>query len=139
MSNAEHLPQKLLFKVNFLIAMTEFEQKILNELADLKKLVEGLRSEFSITQITYFENLPAAAVCGVDYAAFRFDCSESAVVRGRFGTDRIPRLPGRNIKFIKRDVDEIWLNLNKSIPEKAAKIRHKTKIMENKNERTKRN
>ena len=44
--------------------MTEFEQKVLEELADLRKMVESLKSDFTIAQVTYFENLPAAAVVG---------------------------------------------------------------------------
>ncbi len=106
--------------------MTDFEQRILTELADLRKMVEGLKSDYSITQITYFENLPPAAIVGTDYVAFRFSCSESAVVRGRFETNRIPRLREKPVAFIKRNVDAVWLNLNQSISEKAAKYRHET-------------
>ena len=107
--------------------MTEFEQRVLSELADLRQIVESLRSDYSIAQITYFENLPPAAIVGADYVAFRFSCSESAVVRGRFETSQIPRLRDKPIAFIKRDVDAVWLNLNKSVPEKAAILRHKVK------------
>jgi hypothetical protein len=120
--------------------MTEFEQRILSELADLRKMVEGLKSDYSIAQITYFENLSPAAIVGVDYVAFRFGCSESAVVRGRFETSRIPRLREKPIAFIKRDVDRIWQNLNMPSEEKAAKYRHDTKTnMRKNNERNKRN
>ncbi len=107
--------------------MTEFESKILSELADLRKLVEGLRLEFSISQISYFENLPPGAVVGVDYVSYRFGCSENAVIRGRFETDKIPKLRNKPIAFLKRNVDAVWLNLNKSSSEKAAEIRHKAK------------
>jgi hypothetical protein len=97
-----------------------------------------MRSEFSIAQATYFENLQPAAIVGVDYVAYRFNCSESAVIRGRFETNRIPKIRKSPIAFIRRDVDEIWRNLNSPVSEKAAKIRHKTKHMENKNETNKR-
>lgn len=107
--------------------MTEFEQRVLSEIADLRKLVESLRSDYSLAQMTFFENLPPAAVVGVDYVAFRFGCSEAAVVRGRFETNRIPRLRDKPIAFIKRNVDAVWLNLNQPIQEKAAKYRHDTK------------
>ncbi len=106
--------------------MTDFEQRILTELTDLRKMVEGLKSDYSIAQITYFENLPPAAIVGTDYVAFRFNCSESAVVRGRFETNRIPRLREKPVAFIKRNVDAVWLNLNQPISEKAAKYRHDT-------------
>ncbi len=121
--------------------MSEFEKRVLSELADLRRIVESLRSDFSISQITYFENLPAAAVVGMDYVAFRFGCSESAVVRGRFETDRIPRLREKPIAFIKRDVDAVWLNLNQSVTEKAAQMRHETKnrTEKKKNAKTKQN
>ena len=119
--------------------MSEFEQ-ILLELAELRQIVESLRSDYSIAQITFFESLTPAAVVGVDYVAFRFHCSESAVVRGRFDTDKIPRLREKPIAFIKRNVDAVWLNLNQPVHEKAAKYRHDTKNkMEKKNERNKRN
>jgi hypothetical protein len=107
--------------------MTEFEQKILNEIADLRKAFESLRSEFSIAQITYFENLPLSAVVGADYVAYRFGCNESAVIRGRFETDKIPRLRNKPIAFIKRNVDAVWQDLNKPSSEKAAKYRYNTK------------
>jgi hypothetical protein len=107
--------------------MTEFEQKILEKIAALESAVNSLRSEFTISQITYFENLPAGAVVGVDYASYRFGCSQDAVIRGRFETDKIPRLRNKPIAFIKRNVDAVWLNLNKSTSETAAEIRHKNK------------
>ncbi len=118
--------------------MSEFEQKILAELADLRRVVESLRSDYSISQITFFESLVPAAVVGTDYVAFRFSCSESAVVRGRFETDKIARLRDKPLAFVKRDVDAVWLNLNQSVTEKAARIRYKTKNKKN-NETSNRN
>ncbi len=120
--------------------MTEFELKVLSELIDLRKTVESLKSDFSIGQITYFENLQPAAVVGVDYVAYRFGCSQSAVVRGRFETDKIRRLRNKPIAFIKRNVDAVWHNLNQTNSEKAAKLRHDTKTKIRRiNENNKRN
>jgi len=120
--------------------MTDFEYKVLAELMLLRQMVEGLRTDYSIARIVYFENLPPAAVVGTDYVAFRFGCSESAVIRGRFETNQIPRLREKPVAFVKRDVDAIWLNLSKSVPDKAAKYRHDIKNnMEKKNEKNKRN
>ncbi len=99
----------------------------MTELADLKKMVKGLQSKFSIAQVTYFENLPSAAVVGTDYVSYRFGCAEAAVIRGRFDTDKIPRLRSKPIAFIKRNVDQIWWNLNQPNSEKAVKYRHDTK------------
>jgi hypothetical protein len=107
--------------------MTDFEQTALAELAELRRSVEALKSDYTLNQITYFENLPPAAIVGTDYVAFRFGCSESAVVRGRFETDKIKRLRNKPIAFIKRDVDEVWMELNKPASEKAAKMRHDNK------------
>ena len=120
--------------------MTDFERTVLSELADLRRIVESLKSDYSIAQITYFENLSPAAIVGTDYVAFRFSCSESAVVRGRFETNRIPRLREKPIAFIKRNVDGVWLNLNQPMQEKAAKYRHDTENnMKEKNEKNKQN
>ena len=105
--------------------MSNFEKTILDRLDTLTKAVESLRSEFTISQITYFENLPSSAVVGSDYVAYRFGCSQSAVVRGRFETDRIQRFRHKPIAFVKRNVDAIWNELNRPIPEIAAKYRHK--------------
>jgi len=105
--------------------VTEFEQKVLSELSELRAAVEALRSEFSIAQISFFENLPQAAIVGVDYVSYRFGCSEPAVIRGRFETDKIPRFRNKPIAFIKRDVDEVWKNLNRSTSDRAAEFRHK--------------
>jgi hypothetical protein len=107
--------------------VTETEKQILEELADIKRAVADLRSDFTISQITFFENLPPAAVVGTDYVSYRFGCSQDAVVRGRFETDRIPRFRKKPVAFIKRNVDAVWQELNKPISEIAAKYRHKAK------------
>ena len=104
--------------------MTEFEQKLLDEIADLKQSVARLQSEYSISQITYFENLAPAAIVGPDYVAYRFGCSETAVIRGRFETHRIPRVRKKPVAFTKREVDAVWQNLSRTASEKAAVYRH---------------
>lgn len=105
--------------------MTDFEKTILERLDTLTKAVESLRSDFTISQITYFENLPPSAVVGVDYVAYRFGINQSAVVRGRFDTDKIPRVRNKPIAFIKRNVDLVWHELNKPVSDVAAKYRYK--------------
>lgn len=105
--------------------MTVFEKTILERLDALTKAVESLRSDFTISQITYFENLPPTAVVGADYVAYRFGINQSAVVRGRFDTDKIPRARNKPLAFIKRNVDAVWNNLNKPVSEAAAEYRHK--------------
>ncbi len=103
-------------------------QMILAEITDLRKLVESFKSEYSHNQVTYYENLPPTAIVGKDYVAYRFNCSEAAVVRGRFYTDQIPRTRNKPIAFIKRNVDAVWQNLHKSPAEKAAEIRRKVAV-----------
>ena len=110
--------------------MTEFEIKLLGEIENLKQAINSISSDFTISQITYFENLPPMAVVGVDYVSYRFMCSESAVVRGRFETYKIPRLRKKPLAFVKSDVDAVWMTLNKSISEIAAKLRQ-SKIRKN--------
>ena len=105
--------------------MTDFEKTILERLDTLTKAVESLRSDFTISQITFFENLPPTAVVGADYVAYRFGISQSAVVRGRFDTNKIPRVRNKPIAFIKRNVDAVWHELNKPISEIAANYRHR--------------
>lgn len=111
--------------------MTEFEQKMLEKFEALERrtnelcqTVERLCANTSLAELTYYENLPPSAVVGTDYVCFRFNCSESAVVRGRFETDKIPRLREKPIAFVKREVDAVWHSLNQTVADKAAKIRH---------------
>jgi len=94
---------------------------------ELCQTVERLCANTSLAQLTYYENLPPSAVVGPDYVCFRFNCSESAVTRGRFETDKIPRLRDKPLAWIKRDVDAVWHNLNQACVDKAAKIRHDMK------------
>jgi hypothetical protein len=44
------------------------------------------------------------AIVGADYVARQFGCSPEAVVRGRFGTDRIKRIRRKPLGFRKGDV-----------------------------------
>lgn len=104
--------------------MTTFEQKILDELAALRSELAALRSDFTISQITFFENLPPSAVVGSDYVAYRFGIAENAVVRGRFETNRIRRVRNKPLAFIKREVDAVWHSLNQSADDLAARYRH---------------
>lgn len=105
--------------------MTEFERQILDRLIALESAVNSLRSEFTISQITFFENLSPFAIVGADYVSYRFGCSQDAVIRGRFETDRIPKIRKKPIGFRKSDVDAVWQNLNVSTSDKAAELRHK--------------
>ncbi len=107
--------------------MTEFEKKLLEEIQTLRAEVSALRSDYSISKVTYFENLPLDSIVGIDYVAFKFNISEDAARRGRFGTDAIPRIREKPLAFRKRDVLAVFQNLNRSVADKAAEIRHRAK------------
>ena len=104
--------------------MGDLEKQILERLDTLTATVEALRSENSISRITYFENLSPGAIVGADYAAYKFGVSESAVIRGRFGTDKIRRFRQKPLAFIKREVDSVFMELTRPVKETAAKMRH---------------
>jgi hypothetical protein len=70
--------------------------------------------------ITYEAALPGEAIVGAAYVARLFDCSEEAVVRGRFGTDRIPRCREKPVGFRKMDVHRVLKTLSRPLAEQAA-------------------
>lgn len=95
----------------------------MRRLDDLEKTVEKLKSENSTAnKAIEFERLPNTATVGKDYVAYRFGCSEEAVLRGRAGTGRLTakRVSDKPLKWIKRDVDAAFREFTKSTPEKAA-------------------
>lgn len=110
--------------------MSEFEEKVWKRLDDLEKTVERLKSEKSAADIANeFERLPSTATVGKDYVAYRFGCTEEAVVRGRAGTHLLKnrRVSEKPLKFIKRDVDAAWREYTRPAKEKAAEERAKAK------------
>ena len=110
------------------------EQEILQELKNIREELAAMREHYDIARITFYENIAPNAIVGVDYAAYRFGCSESAVVRGRFDTDKIPRFRQKPLKFKKSDVDATFKQLTRPTAERAAEFRHKAK--KNTNRRT---
>ena len=108
--------------------MTEFEAKMLQEIKALTQKVERLECASNINQVTYFENLRSDAIVGADYVAYRFNCSESAVIRGRFGTDQIRRIRNKPLRFIKREVDSVFREMTRPPEDKAAFERFKKKL-----------
>lgn len=104
--------------------MSEFERTILERLAHLENEVKQLKSVKSIEAVE-FERLPDSATVGKDYVAYRFLCSEEAVMRGRAGTHLLKnkRVSDKPLKFVKRDVDAAWREYTKPVPEKAAQMR----------------
>lgn len=100
-------------------------QIILARVEYLIDVINNLEERLNMTNVTYYENLPPDATVGKDYVAYRFNCTEAAVVRGRFDTDQIPRIRNKPIAFTKREVDAVQKNLSRSPAEKAAEIRRK--------------
>lgn len=94
---------------------------------NLRGEIAALRVNCSILQATYFESLAPNSIVGSDYVAYRFGCSESAAIRGRFQTNLIPRFRQKPIAFIKSDVDATFKQLTRPTAEKAAEIRHRAK------------
>jgi len=110
--------------------VSEFEEKVWKRLDDLEKKVEQLKSEKSAADCAVeFERLPNSATVGKDYAAYRFGCSEEAVVRERAGTHLLRKklVSDKPLKWIKRDVDAAWREHTKPANEKAAEERAKAK------------
>jgi len=110
--------------------VNDFRQQVLRRLDDLEKTVERLKSANLIANTALeFERLPETATVGKDYAAYRFGCSEEAVMRGRAGTHVLTplRVSDKPLKWIKSDVDAAWRKLTAPMPEKAAEVRNDAK------------
>lgn len=89
--------------------MTELEQNLTARLERLERLFSEV-------------HLPPEAIVGADYVAQMFACSVEAVVRGRFGTDKIPRVSNKPVRFKKSDVHRILntkIKPQKTIAEKV--------------------
>jgi hypothetical protein len=104
----------------------EFERTVLDRLDKLESEVERLKFGMppETERMRYFESLPDTATVGKDSAAYRFGCSEEAVLRGRYGTHtlRPKRVSQKPLKFIKRDVDAAWREYTKPVRQKAAEV-----------------
>jgi len=101
--------------------MTEFEA-ILERLEYLENEVLRLAAKNSEADTANeFERLPATATVGKEYVAYRFGCSLEAVRRGRAGTNRLRAklITTKPMRWIKRDVDEVFREWSKSATEKA--------------------
>lgn len=70
-----------------------------------------------------WERLPPSATVGKEYVAYRFGCSVEAVQHGKAGTDKIPRLSRKPLKFAKREVDAAWRSHTQPLAERAALLR----------------
>jgi hypothetical protein len=112
--------------------VNDFEEKIWKRLDRLESEVERLKSEKSAAdKAAQFERLSGSATVGKDYVAYRFLCSEEAVVRGRAGTSALTakRVSDKPLKWIKSDVDAAWRERTKPVAEKAAQARSKARTV----------
>jgi hypothetical protein len=109
--------------------VSEFEEKVWKRLEDLENEVERLKSVKSADIANDFERLPSTATVGKDYVAYRFGCTEEAVLRGRAGTHLLKnkRVSEKPLKWIKRDVDAAWREYTRPAKDKAAEERAKAK------------
>lgn len=87
-------------------------QDLLRRMAQLEAEVESLKPvEF---------RLPPDTIVGPEYVAKRRKVSVAAVRHGRNGTDKIPRISTRPLRFYAGDADRVCSNLEKSTKEIAA-------------------
>ena len=82
-----------------------------------------------LEQIAAERFLPDYAIVGADYVARLFNCSERAVVDGRFGTERIPRCRKSPVGFRKSDVHKVLRETSRSVREKAVEEMRKPKLV----------
>jgi hypothetical protein len=75
-----------------------------------------------------FERLPSTAVVGKRYAAYRFGCSERAVMRREAGTHLIKWSCRKPFKATKSEIDRAHREHTKPVERKAAEIRAKTNV-----------
>lgn len=101
--------------------MTDFERLMLEKITAIEKSLAELKAGAELPD-AQFEALPADAVVGKDYVAWRFGCSIRAVVRGEKGTGAIPRLSRKPLTFVRRDVDAVWRDRVRSVKNVAAKV-----------------
>lgn len=103
--------------------MTEIKE-ILARLEKVESELKRLKSEkaFSPDDIARFEKLPPTALVGKDYVAWRFKCTEYAVVRKQSGTKGLRRVSKKPLKFVKREVDEAFARMTKPAKVLAAKF-----------------
>lgn len=100
--------------------MTEIDE-IKSRLAALEEEVIFLRTANGIPS--------PDAIVGAEYVARLIDCSPEAVVRGRFGTDRIRRVREKPVGFVKREVDA-WHRQNiMPTADKAAEARRTARLV----------
>ena len=103
--------------------MTELDH-IKSRLAALEEEVRFLRAA---------RQIPAdEAIVGAEYVALLINCAPEAVVRGRFGTDRIRRVRERPVGFVKKEVDEWHRRQIKPASEKAALERRRARLVRRK-------
>lgn len=101
--------------------MIEIEA-ILERIESLENEVRRLSAEKSRDEVANeFERLPATATVGKEYVAYRFGCTIEAVRRGRAGTKRLRAklITAKPMRWIKRDVDEVFRERSKPATEKA--------------------
>lgn len=92
--------------------------------SDTKNILERIEQ---LERLVAETRLPDEAIVGANYVALLFDCSAEAVVRGRFGTDRIPRIREKPVGFKKSEVHRVLREMKTPVSERAAEVRSKTR------------
>lgn len=94
---------------------------MIDEISKLNERVKKLEQIIESLSIQLLR-VNHAEIVGKEYVAEKFGISQNAVIRGKNGTNKIPRIskPNEKMRFRKKDVDRVWATLNKSVQEKAA-------------------
>lgn len=103
----------------------------MTELDQIKSRLAALEEEVIFLRVANKAVSPDAIV-GAEYVAALINCYPDSVVRGRFGTDELRRVREKPVGFVKKEVDA-WHKENiKTVSEKAAENRRKTKLIKRK-------
>ena len=118
--------------------MSEFEAAILERLNRLEEELAALKGQSALdglpkgvitaAEALEFERLPATAVMGKRYAAYRFGCSERAVMRREAGTHLIKWECRKPFKATKSEIDRAHREHTKPAPIRAAELRAKSPV-----------
>jgi hypothetical protein len=97
-----------------LISMTATELSLQEQINELKRLIVETR-------------LPDEAIVDANYVAQLFGITPEAVIRKRFGTDKIRRVREKPVGFRKGDVHKVLKDLTRPAAEVAAEAIAKAK------------
>lgn len=96
--------------------MTEFEEKLLDEIEQLKARINRLESG---SNVDYFESLPGDAIVGYDYFSYKTGISVRAIRQREQGTAAVKLVSNNPKKWRKSDIDS-WQKKRLENPKQRA-------------------